>query len=249
MKVLLNIGTHGDEKIGLYVAQRIEKLPVKNNGLVVNVANEKAFKLNKRFIDQDLNRSFPGKKKGNYEERRAHQLLPIIQEADIVIDIHSTTSELKDAIIVTKLNKKTREYVNIISPKYVLVMNATKNNTLISHAKIGIAFEYGKDKDQKVIRKVTDGIESLLSYVGMIPSLKNRIKIGRPIFLDVYASISKPKGARLGSNIKNYVLVKKGSVYGTAQEKQLRAEQDFYPVLFGAKNYKDIFGFAGKKMS
>jgi len=247
MTILLNIGTHGDEQIGLKVANDLKKLHIKNGELIINVANERAFKLKKRLINQDLNRSFPGKKNGNYEEQRAYELLPIIKSADVVIDIHSTKSELKDALIITKLDKKIREYIKIISPKYVLCMSATKNNTLISQAKTGFAFEYGKDKDLKVVKKIVNGIKFLLAHFKMINLRVKKIN-NQPIFFNAYKTVLKPKGAKLDRKIKNYKLVKKSQVYATVKNKQLKARQNFYPILFGNKNYQDIFGFAAKKI-
>ena len=110
MKILLNIATHGDETIGHAVAKEIQKLKITKGKVIIHVANEKAYKLKKRFVDQDLNRSFPGNVEGNHEQRLAVNILPIVKSADLVIDIHSTTSELKDALIVTKQNKKTKKY-------------------------------------------------------------------------------------------------------------------------------------------
>ena len=117
MKVVLNILTHGHETVGIAVAKEIQKLELKKGELVVHIANELAYAKKRRFIDQDLNRSFPGKKDGNHEEKLAAKILPLVRSADLVIDIHSTRSDLKDALIVTKLNKKTREYVEVINPK------------------------------------------------------------------------------------------------------------------------------------
>lgn len=246
MKIILNIGTHGNERIGLRVAKEIEKLNINKNTLIIQTANEKAFKLNKRCIDQDLNRSFPGKKDGNYEERRAYELTPIIKSVDIVIDIHSTTSNLKDAFIVTKLDKKTREYVEVIEPKYVLNMKATKDTALISQAKVGIAFEYGKDNDPAVIRKITLGIMRLLEYLKIINTNLPKNKIITKYF-DVISTVTKPKGYKLLKKIKNYKLIKKGEIFAKKGNIGLVAKEDFYPVIFGEKNYKDIFGFMGKK--
>jgi predicted deacylase len=247
-RFILNIGTHGDEQIGLKVAREIEKLTIIQGELIVNVANPKAFQVKKRFIDEDLNRAFPGKKNGNYEQNRAYELVPLIKSADVVVDIHSTTSELKDALIVTKLDKKTKEYLRVISPKYALVMNATKNNAFISYAKTGIAFEYGKDKDPKVAKKIILDITKLLVHLGMISNPNKAVVQTVTTFFDVYTSVVKPKGAVLDGKTKNYVLVKKGQVYARIHKKELVAEKDFYPILFGNKNYKEIFGFAGKKI-
>lgn len=245
MKILLNILTHGDEMIGLAVAKEIQKLPVTKGEIVVHIANERAYKEKKRFIDQDLNRSFPGKRGGNHEEKLAARITPVVKSADIVIDIHSTTSGLKDALIVTKLNKKTREYIEVIGPKYLLYMRATKNNALMSEAKIGIAFEYGADDDTVALTKIVLGIKRLLSHLGMIERRYAKNSRGT-LWLDVYKTVPKTDGARLATSVKNYRFIKKGSVFGSTRDGSLRAREDFYPVLFGEKNYHDIFGFAAR---
>lgn len=247
MNILLNILTHGDEKIGFRVAEEIEKLNIDKNILAVQVANKKAFELNQRLIEQDLNRSFPGKENGNYEERIAFELSPIIKSADLVIDVHSTTSELKDTIIVTKLDKRTLEYVRVIQPKYVLVMNATKDTALISQAKIGIAFEYGKDDNLEAFIKTVLGIKRLFNHLGLITIKLPKTNITTNYF-DVISEVTKPNGYKLLKNITNYKLVHQGKSFATNGKKYLVAEDDFYPILFGDRNYKTIFGFKGKKL-
>lgn len=247
MKIILNIATHGDEKIGYKVAKEIEKLNINKKTLNIQIANKRAFELNKRFIKQDLNRSFPGKKQGNYEQRLAYKLSPIIKSADIVMDIHSTTSDLKDTLIVTKLNKKTREYIKIIQPKYVLIMNPMKKSALISVAKVGIAFEYGKDKDLMTLRKTVFGIKKLLNHVRIIDFVVPKKSINISYF-NVISAVPKPEGSKLLNSIKNYKPIKRGKIYAINGKKSLIAKEDFYPILFGQKNYKDIFGFKGKKM-
>ena len=53
---------HGNEGYGLEVCKGQSLFPFV-------LANEKALEENKRFIDWDLNRCFPGNRKGNYEEK------------------------------------------------------------------------------------------------------------------------------------------------------------------------------------
>jgi predicted deacylase len=245
MKVLLNILTHGDERVGLKVAREIAKLRLKKGEVIVNRANELAYKKKKRFIDQDLNRSFPGKRNGNYEQRLAVKILPMVKSADIVIDIHSTRSGLKDALIVTKLNKKTREYIDVISPKYLLYMRATKNNALMSAAKIGIAFEYGKENDKKALEKIIGGMERLFIHLDMLDG-KNGKRRSKIVWMDVYGTVPKPKGARLSSAIKNYKLVAKETEFASVSGEPIIAKEDFYPILFGKNSYKEIFGFSAR---
>lgn len=245
MKVILNILTHGDETVGFVVAKELKKLKIIKGEFIIHVANELAYRKKKRFIDEDLNRAFPGDKSGNHEQKLAAKIFPLVKSVDIVIDIHATKSNLRDAVIVTKLNKKTKEYVEAINPKYLLWMRATKNNALISNAKVGIAFEYGKNNDKTTAKNTIRDIKKLLSHIGMI-SKKIKTNAIKTTWLDVYKSVPKEKGAELLPNIKNYKLVKKDRPYATLKNKMFCAEKDFYPILFGSSNYKDIFGFAAR---
>jgi len=248
MKIVLNIATHGDEQVGFKVAKEVSKLNLPQGGIIVQVANKKAADIKQRFIEQDLNRSFPGKKNGKYEERLAYKLSAKIRSADIVIDVHSTTSDLKDALIVTKLDNKTLQYVKAIQPKYLLLMNATKSNALISQAKVGIAFEYGKDNDSETCKKTVMGIKRLLKCLELIELKIPKANVTTKYF-DVIATVPKPDGYFLTNAIKNYKLIKKGTAYATNGDTQLFAEEDFYPVLFGEKKYIDYFGFMAKKIA
>jgi len=247
MKIILNILTHGNERIGLEVVKEIEKLNIDKNILIVQIANERAFELQKRFIDQDLNRSFPGKKYGNHEQKLAYKISPIIKSADIVIDIHSTKSELKDAVIVTKIDMATKKCIKAIQPKYVLVMNATRDIALISQAKIGLAFEYGKDNDLIALKKIVMDIKKLFYHCGLINIKLSKSKTITQYF-DIVSEVAKPKGHKLLKKIKNYKIVCSGEIFATNGKHQLIAEEDFYPILFGDKDYENIFGFKGKKI-
>lgn len=246
MKIIINAATHGDEKIGLRVSARLKKYSLKKDQVTFNVANPHALSRNKRFVDQDLNRSFPGKINGNYEERRAQELAPLIKSADIVFDIHSTTSSLEDAVIITKLTSETKKILEIIAPKYVLIMNATKNNALISQAKIGIAFEYGKDTSEYAIAKTTEDIKRVLIHLKIMEGVLKK-KTAETVYFNVTHSVPKPPGFILLKNIKNYKQIKKGQVYAKSikTSETLVAKENFYPILFGEKKYNDYFGFAG----
>jgi len=249
MKIIFNIATHGNERMGVDVVKEIQKLNIDHSrhNFIFQKANKKAFELNKRFIHQDLNRSFPGKKNGNYEEQLAYKLSSTIRSADLVIDIHSTTSSSKNTIIITKLNKITLDYVKSISPKYVLFMKYKKNCALISQAKVGIAFEYGKDKNKSTIKKTVLGIKRLLNYLEIVDHKIPKSKIKTQYF-EVTSTVSSPKGYKIIKGIKNHNLVKKNQPYAKNKNKKLLATKDFYPILFGEKEYKDFFGFQSKKL-
>lgn len=89
MKVLVIGGMHGNETLGLEVVKLLEENPVV--GVDVLLANEQAIEQNCRFVEQDLNRSFPGDSKSTvYEHRRAYEILQQTKKYDVVLDFHNT---------------------------------------------------------------------------------------------------------------------------------------------------------------
>ncbi|MFA6535912.1 MAG: succinylglutamate desuccinylase/aspartoacylase family protein [Candidatus Paceibacterota bacterium] len=248
--ILINGGTHGTESLGQRVIASLKELDLSKGRVDFMIANERAVKERKRFIESDLNRSFPGRKDGTYEERLAHQLLPRIKSYDVVIDVHSTESELKSCVIVTKLDAETMKVVKATNAKNVLYMKATEKNALISNARIGIGLEFGKDRSTKTFKDTRNAILLILQHFkildrsGLNPEQKK-------LFLEVYATVPKPRGFRLTKGVENLKVFKKGEVYGfnPSNKTEIKATQDFYPVLFGEKRYKDIFGFSAKKLN
>lgn len=114
-------GTHGNEITGVYAVKHWmehpnELLSLKGNSfkLEVMLANEKAIAENRRYIDRDLNRCFKFADLDNsdlmlYEECRAKKINQLIgyrspQQADFVIDLHTTTSNMGSSLIISTLN-------------------------------------------------------------------------------------------------------------------------------------------------
>jgi succinylglutamate desuccinylase len=250
VKILLNILTHGDELAGVTVADTIRALypEIIGHGLDIQIANEYAFRSNKRYVDKDLNRVFPGNPVGCYEEIRANELKLILASYDLVIDIHSTESGSNDIVIVTKFDSKTKETLSALSPKYVLFMNIPPDCSLISCARVGLAFEMGSDKDESTVTKTIEGVEFLLSQSGLIGP-KDSYGYATKYF-EVFGQVDKPQGSHLESEIKNFVPILKGQMFArTTDGNPIVAEFDFYPVIFGSNNYETIFGFAAHPVS
>jgi predicted deacylase len=247
-KVLLNVCTHGNERVGLKIAEYFLNLKTIKGELVIHIANKKAVAAQKRYIDSDLNRVFPGRPNGNYEEVLAYQLTPFIKSFDYVFDIHSTETGMKSTLIVTSIQKKIIPLLKSIAPKQVVYMSATKSNALISQAKYGIAFEYGKDNDIQTYNETIRGIRRALVHLGLITDRRVTRKVKSLDLFNAYCVLKKPKGYIVQSRIKNFVLIPKGTSIGTCRYKEdICAPVDFYPILFGRNTYKEIFGFMAKK--
>ncbi len=88
MNILVIGGMHGNEMLGIDLVESLQKSPIK--GVEVRVANPKAVKLGKRYVESDLNRSFGDQPDDTYERRLAKTLLNDIEDYDIVLDFHNT---------------------------------------------------------------------------------------------------------------------------------------------------------------
>lgn len=89
MKILVIGGMHGNETLGLEVVRLFQSSPVLSVDILL--ANEQAIEANSRYVEQDLNRSFPGDTTSKtYESRRAAEILEKAKRYDVVLDFHNT---------------------------------------------------------------------------------------------------------------------------------------------------------------
>lgn len=256
MNILIVGSTHGHEKIGLWVIKELRKLNLDSNQIKFVVGNPKASELGVPFTESDLNRIFPGKQDGNYEEQRAFELSEKIKQADLVIDIHSTkTTDLSEnsMVIVTKYDEETKRVLDLISPPKVLIMRYKSDNALISQAKIGIAFEYGLDDSESVLNATVHDIATILMSYRLInqnPYPNPRVPSISSVY-DVYDAFKKSfeEDYVLSKQIENFKQIKRDElVCITKSNIEIKADEDFYPILFGKNRYRDILGFKAKKI-
>ncbi len=219
--------------------------------LFTNIANEAACKKKDQHIDADLNRVFPGKEDGNYEECLAHAMMQVIPACDVVCDIHSTNTlslGKESALIVTHFTPETHAIIECIRPPKVIIMHATKDNALISGAPVGIGFEYECEDDEGAISAVEEDIRKILFHYGMAEKDGATWHDVPTEYYEIYGIFPKEKGDVLEHSIKNYTQVSAGDVVAKRGADEVRADEDFYPFLFGENRYTDMFGFTARKV-
>ena len=215
---------HGNEPLG---EEAIELLLKKNidSEIVYLIANEEAGKKNVRFLESDLNRSFPGNANGNHEERLAARIVDELKECDFVIDIHATTARTEPFIILTKdseLNWSLAKHMPL--SKVVLMRGAlAREAALIDYVRCGISIEFPKTtKPAQVSELVEHCIKSLQS--GMPTHDKKEI-------FAVYDALTP----RAGLHLENFA------------ETTIDGET-FVPVLFGEVEYNTIACLKAKRI-
>lgn len=113
MKIAIVGGTHGNEPVGIEIIKALQKQTPENclHEYKAFVGNPKAYGLQKRFVDPDLNRAFGknGKPKG-YEKVRSEELEKEIRgQFDLVIDLHTTTTNMGLTAILNNTHPLTQK--------------------------------------------------------------------------------------------------------------------------------------------
>lgn len=254
-RVLVNICSHGNEIIGLEVEKIFKDTEVINGSVTFNFANPWAVEQHKRFIEKDLNRSFPGSETGLFEERIANEMTKYISLFDYVFDIHSTESDLVNCIVIEDNNNVTQQMISVChNAEKVLYVSATSGSSIFAACRLGekiipgLAFEYGDNSSESAKRTYEDLI-SILGDLNIIKNQLGNLELPKKIEqFECHKTFPKNPGDVLVESVKNYELVLKDSIVAyTADKKPILAPEDFYPILFGEPNYTDIFGFMAKK--
>lgn len=135
MKILVIGGMHGNEPLGISVVKLLQERPL--NDVDSILANQQAIADNCRFIEQDLNRSFPGNAKSKvYEQYRAAVVLKVTTQYDIVLDFHNTHCPENDCGFVGETaDDKLYDVVYLLGLKRIIVadydcINKFANNCL-----------------------------------------------------------------------------------------------------------------------
>lgn len=254
-RILINICSHGNEVLGLGVVDKLKNIQAINGSITFHTANELAVKQMKRFIDSDLNRSFPGSMSGNYEQQIASKMMGYIPYFDYVIDIHSTVSDTKDCLIIEDNSSEVQKLLSVCrNAKTVLHMTATKGTSIFRATRLperiipAIVFEYG-DNNIYTTEKTYSDILNVLSLLGVTESINPVVKTHELQQFECYAAYPKLETDIPNPKIKNYEMVHKGDIVGYSKDgASILSDSDFYPILFGETNYTTIFGFKANKL-
>jgi succinylglutamate desuccinylase len=239
---------HGDELVGKKVIDVLTRERLIRGTLMTIIGNPLAVKKKKRFIKQDLNRSFSGKKNGKIEEKIAYAIIKIIKNADYMIDVHSSTTDTRDVAIVKRSNLRIKKMLKTIAPRRVVFMPKGFGDKALINFCSGVSFEYGKHNSEHVYQKSLKDTKKFLASLGMIKTKKNKQKKYKSEYYKVFNTENRPKGFNIKKGIKDFILIKKGDLLGTVRGRKIFAKENFYPFLFGEKAYKDIIGFKTRKV-
>ena len=231
---------HGDEPCGKKAIQKLlsEDREFKKTVKFI-IANERAWNQNKRFLEADLNRSFPGDPESDkYEERLAAEIMNEIKGLK-VFDMHSTRSHKGPFTTLSDLDPQKLKFCREAGAENIV--HFPDENGTWSEFEEGIILETGIQGTQEAADRAYKSLVNFLAAEGVIDG---DYKLSDPRMF-VYQETVEGDWEFLGENFKK---VKKGEVYARKGTEELKAEEEFYPVLMSTNGYEGQLGFKAERV-
>ncbi|WP_306351439.1 succinylglutamate desuccinylase/aspartoacylase family protein [Flavobacterium sp. '19STA2R22 D10 B1'] len=189
--ILFSAGLHGDEINGTEIVRQIitKKVNKPKRGTIICIPIINIFGFvnqSREFPDgRDLNRVFPGSKKGSLASRFAYYLMQeIIPNVDYCIDFHSGGASRFNAaqIRIVPNNKDLKDLADIFQAPFTLFSKNISNSFRNSCDKAGVKmllFEGGKSQDINpgITNEGVEGAKRILKHFDM---LSGRLKVSQP---------------------------------------------------------------------
>ncbi|SFK87424.1 Succinylglutamate desuccinylase [Halogranum rubrum] len=244
------VGTiHGDEPCGVRAIERlVAEDPDVERPVKLIVANEEALDAGVRYLDEDLNRAFPGDPDADSHERRlAHALQRELHDCT-VLSLHSTQSYGDPFALVDTVDAVSRAICPHLPVDVVVETERFTEGRLIEHPHT-IEVECGFQGSEEAAENAYWLTRAFLSATSALPALAadDPVDAGDREDVAVFRLLEPiPKGPadEYGVFATNFVRVEEGERFAAIDGEPLYADESFYPVLLSPYGYRDVFGYA-----
>jgi succinylglutamate desuccinylase len=231
---------HGDEPAGEKAIRKILdsnlefQKPVK-----FIIANEEALAKNERYLEADLNRSFPGNPDSNlHEERLASEILEEVGDTE-VLDIHTTRSYPDPFAVIKSREDEIIDLVSESNVDYAVHFPSRSGN--IQEFVTGLTVETGLQGTEEATENAVEAIKNFLAAQG---ALDLDFSTSDPDLFEYFETVE----GNWTFEAENFQKVEEGEVYATREDEELVAEQDFYPVLMSTHGYEGQLGYKAHRI-
>lgn len=239
-------GVHGDEPSGARAVEQLlaENPPVERPAKLI-IANEEALEQNVRYVDEDLNRAFPGAPDAEtHEGRLAHTLLRAVRDCT-TISLHSTQSYAAPFALVEEIDGVARALCPRLSIEAVVETGPFSTGRLIDHPDV-IEVECGLQGTDQAIEYAALLAREFLVATGVIRSDDDPLESREVPVYRMVRRVPKAIGGEYEVFAANFERVAAGETYAATDGEELVADEPFYPILMSPHGYEDVFGYAGQ---
>ena len=246
---------HGDEPCGPVAIDRLvaEAPPVRRPVKFV-VANEEALDAGVRYLDEDLNRAFPGDSDVESHERRLAAHLARELRGCTTLSLHSTRSFAEPFALVDRVDAATRAICPHLPVSVVVETDRFTDGRLIEHPHT-VEVECGLQGTDEAAENAYDLIRAFLDATDVLDAADERSpNATRAVTAEtdevtIYRLLDPIPKAPDGDHevfAANFESVAEGDRFAATDGDPLVADRPFYPVLLSADGYEDIFGYVAE---
>lgn len=241
-------GIHGDEPCGVRAIETlIEEAPPVERPVALVVANERALDAGERYLDDDLNRSFPGDPDADSHEKRLAARLTDFLSGCKTLSLHSTQSYDDVFTIVDAPGAFEREVAPRLQVDAIVDASVFNRGRLFSSVPKTIEVECGYQGSDEAAANGVRAAREFLGAVGALPDMRGPRRPDLPVFR-LTDRVPKTPGQKYEVYATNFEHVPAGETFAAIDEEEIVAEEGFYPVLMSPYGYEDVFGYVAERI-
>ncbi|MCD5382530.1 succinylglutamate desuccinylase/aspartoacylase family protein [Candidatus Gracilibacteria bacterium] len=240
-------GIHGDEISGVKVVDYLKdnfnngKIKLLKGKVILAYGNEEAIKKGTRQINYNLNRIFKkkffDKKSDDYEVNRVKELKYLLDNSDVLLDIHSTSSKSEPFMFAEDFQDELKIGKIIGTDKIIIgweknggdMLSGDTNLYMHSIGKIAFTLECGQHKSPDAFDIGLKTSLNLLKYFNLIDGNVNNYN--NQLIVMYKIKTTKTGNFLFKDGIDNFKEIKKGELIGFDGDTEIIAEEDFIILL------------------
>ncbi|MFB6183527.1 MAG: succinylglutamate desuccinylase/aspartoacylase family protein [Haloarculaceae archaeon] len=242
-------GIHGDEPCGVHAVETLlDERPSVKQPVKFVLANEEAMARGTRYVERDLNRSFPGDVDGEtHEERIAHALSEELADCR-TLALHSTQSYDGAFALASTVGAFEREICPTLSVDAVVEVTGFTEGRIFASAPRTVEVECGYQGSQTAAENAVTLTKEFLAATDVLPRAETTdCAADLPVFR-LRERVPKAEADGYDVYVENFQRVDPGQPYASTGGTDHVAETTFYPVLMSAYGYENLFGYAADKV-
>ena len=241
-------GIHGDEPAGeRAVRTLLDERPAVERPVRFVVANEEALAAGRRYVDVDLNRSFPGDPDSpRHEERLAAALAEEIRGCS-TLALHSTQSYEGTFALVEEVGALARAVCPRLSIDAVVETGPASEGRIFSVAPDTIEVECGYQGSESAAENAVELTREFLEATGALATDGGVRQRDLPVYR-LRGPIPKRAADSYDVYVSNFEEVAAGEVFAAVDGEGVVADEPFHPVLLSPRGYEDVFGYRAEQV-
>lgn len=242
-------GIHGDEPSGVRAVEGILGDEAAGTftltaGVRFIIGNPSAVAAGQRYLECDLNRSFPGDPDGLLEERLASVICEAVADVP-TLALHATRSSGTPFAFARQDDEAAIELVRSMSVPYLVLVDGEGIGSLSTCGSV-VTVEAGLQGSENAAQTARELTEEFLIASG---AMDGSASPSDPAVFESGEPIERPTGTHFEVLVDNFDRVEAGDPYVRVDGTDLTADETFYPILLSADGYEDILGFKGDKLA